>query len=239
MKIAKSNAARLISVLRARLKGHGRRSWLLISDGKEYTSEQQFAPLLRHRQRIASQTGVTFRFEDISIVADLKNADLAGIEVIGVKLSFRTNLDLVESLVRQLASLAKNSNVRLVVFDGDDDLCVQWPSLIEESDVYLKKHRFLKDDDYTLARVGKSNLTEYAHRTYGVRFADDIVPNSGPLTKAEIRKIALSWNIALDDKIVYLSRDIGDAVLTAPRDIDLLCRASVSSTAWTHGRKIG
>ncbi|EEX08963.1 conserved hypothetical protein [Ruegeria lacuscaerulensis ITI-1157] len=236
-RIAKSDAARFLSVLRARLKGHEVRTWLLISDGKAYTSEQQFAPLIRHRQRIASQTGVTFRFKDISGIDDLNTADLSGVDVIGIKLSFTTSPETVETLGRQLASLARNAKACLVIFDGDDDLCVQWPSLIEESDIYLKKHRFSKDADYKLARVGKSNLTDYAHRTYGVSFTDDIIPNSGPLTEAAISKIVLGWNIALDDKIVDLAEDIGDSAFTAKREIDLLCRASVGSDVWTYGMR--
>ena len=37
--------------------------------------------------------------------------------------------------------------------------------------------------------IGKSNLTDYSHRTFGVSFAEDIIPETGPLSDNEVAKI--------------------------------------------------
>lgn len=218
---------------RGRLNGHPIRKILIVSDGRSYTSEEQLAPLIRHHQAIAARFGLVFHFTDLSVLDGLASADLNGYYAVGLKLSYQTPADDANAIARKLFEMARAAGAKTLVFDGDDDLCVLWPGVIEASDLYIKKHRFADRAAYARAYVGKSNLTDYVHRTYGVVFEDDIIPGTAPLNNVQRQKITLGWNIALDNKIVDLAKDIDPAALEGPRDIDLLCRASVGSHVWT------
>ena len=215
----------------------GRRRVLLVSDGLAHTSEQQFAPILRHAAAIARRTGLVFETRKPAEFATVSAADLAGVHAVGLKLNYDTPADDAEALAERLFDAARAAGARALVFDGDDDQSVLWPGVIEASDAYIKKHRFSDLNAYRTTMVGKSNLTDYVHRTYGVSFDDNIIPSSGGLSSAQIDKIVLGWNIALDDKIHDLAQDIPEAAITGPRDTDLVCRASVPPDVWTHGMR--
>jgi len=125
-----------------------------------------------------------------------------------------------------------NSDTRFIYFDGDDDLNVQWPGLLALADCYVKKHAFADPAAYAEHYVGKSNLTDYVAKTYGVSFAEDIIPKSGGANVAEAAdKIHVGWNIGLDDPIADLWHRNAAAAETE-RDIDVLCRAPVQPTSW-------
>ncbi|MFD3191572.1 glycosyltransferase [Sedimentitalea sp. HM32M-2] len=205
---------------------------LLVSDGIAYTSEQQFAPLLRHRRQIASQTGIVFSFMNAEDAWKLTPAQLQKTHAVGLKLAFSTPAAEAAALASHVFGGAKKAGIPTLFFDGDDDLSVLWPKVLAACDHYIKKHHFTDPQAYTAILTGKSNLTDYVHRISGRSFADDIIPVSGGLGAADIEKIALGWNIALDDKITDLARDL-PADSGIERDIDLLCRASVPEEFWT------
>jgi hypothetical protein len=161
-------------------------------------------------------------------------ADLPAFDIIGLKLSFQTPaseaLDIIEQLRRRVAG----ADTRLVYFDGDDDLNVQWPEMLEKVDLYVKKHVFADPAAYLRTYIGKTNLTDYVARTHGVSFADDIIPSSGNVSPTLLRKLHLGWNIGLDDKIASLSQTPLPHI-DAPKDIDVTCRAMVPPSIWTFG----
>lgn len=197
---------------------------LLVSDGREYTSEQQFAPIWRYRSRLRRQLGlaVDWWHADAPLPESAARYDL-----IGLKLSFRRSADEVSAIAGRWAGLGP----RLIYFDGDDDSAIQWPALLDICDLYVKKHVFADPADYARRFAGKSNLTDYAARTTGRSFADDIIPASGGLDPAGLVPLLhLGWNIALDDKIARLSRWPADA----PRGIDICSRAPVQRENWLH-----
>jgi hypothetical protein len=118
-----------------------------------------------------------------------------------------------------------------VYFDGDDDLCIQWPALLAHVDLLVKKHVFKDRNAYARAFTGKNNLTDYVARQFGTSFSSDIIPTSGVVAAEHIDNIRIGWNIAHDDRI---SRMFGSKRPPAPetKTHDVICRASVPRDNW-------
>ncbi len=231
-RLARSPLGGALARIHARISEHPIRHVLLVSDGIAYTSEQQFAPLLRHRRQIASRTGIVFSFMNVEDAWKLTPGQLKKTHAVGLKLAFSTPASEAAAIASHVFGNAKKAGIATLFFDGDDDLSVLWPEVLETCDHYLKKHQFANRRAYTEILTGKSNLTDYVHRISGRSFADNIIPVSGGLGAPDIEKIVLGWNIALDDKITDLARDL-PADSGIERDIDLFCRASVPEEFWT------
>jgi hypothetical protein len=202
---------------------------LLVSDGMSFTNEQQFAPLIRHATLLRDRLGVVFQ---IRRVESALGVDLGRFDAIGLKLSFRVSPERAMDIAATIKKRTAKSGTKFFYFDGDDDLNVQWPDLLDLADCYVKKHAFADPAAYAAHYIGKSNLTDYVARTYGISFAEDIIPTSGGADPAQAaEKIYVGWNIGLDDPIADLWRRHA-AISKIERDIDVLCRAPVASTSW-------
>jgi Glycosyl transferases group 1 len=206
---------------------------LLISDGAAHTSEQQFAPLGRHAKLLRDRMGLVAQYRKLPDALSMDERALKRFDIIGLKMLFQTPQAEAERIARHFNEALAGTSGKLVYFDGDDDLNVQWPSLLALVDLYLKKHIFADEQAYLAHYLGKSNLTDHVSRQHGVSFADNIIPSSGGAKQADLAKLHLGWNIALDDKIFDLSRRIDDMPKPA-RDIDISCRAYVQPSVWTH-----
>lgn len=210
---------------------------LLVSDGKAYTSEQQWAPFSRHASALRSQLGLVTQQRLLPDALGLDAAALRGFDLIGLKLHFSTPAPEAERIARHFAAQLAGARSKLVYFDGDDDPNVLWHGVLDAVDLCVKKHVFADPADYTRSYVGKTNLTDYVHHLSGTSFAEDIIPASGNLPPALAAKLHLGWSIALDDKIAELARNV-DALPHPARDIDLSCRAYVPPTTWTHPMRL-
>ena len=201
----------------------------MVSEGGRYTAEQQFAPMWRHSSRLASDHGALLRWMSLE---DALTQDVKA-DVLGVLLDYDAPAARVEQIVEKLIRPAQKARGRAILFDGDDDPLVVHKAALDVVDFCVKKHVFADRAHYAQPTVGKTNLTDYAARTFGRSFTDDCIPAAGGQSAQNTAKIKLGWNIALDDKIVDLAR-----TLPAPdhgaKDIDILCRASVASHVWTH-----
>jgi Glycosyl transferases group 1 len=93
-------------------------------------------------------------------------------------------------------------------------------------DLYVKKGVFASSQDYFSRFVGKSNLTHYVWKEHGISPTAADIQASGMLEPADLDKLHLGWNIALDDKIVNSFRKIKPTP-SSIKDVDILCRASV------------
>jgi hypothetical protein len=206
---------------------------LLVSDGENYTSEQQFAPIAAHARELRAQLGLVFEHLFVDELEKLSARQLAAFDFVGIKLGFRLSAQEAGTIVRKLAQRLATSRAPLIYFDGDDDLCVQWPDVLEAVDLYVKKHVFSDGTDYLKHRIGKSNLTDYVARVHGRSFADDERPESAPLDAAHLSKLHLGWNIGLDDKIVALRSTLGEPDM-ASKDIDIGNRSFVKPDVWIH-----
>lgn len=202
----------------------------VISDDQVYTSEQQLAPLDTHRSALRTELGVVFGRTLVRDALGMSPSELGRFDALLLKLSYRTPAAEALRLVRTLRERA-GTRVRLVYLDGDDDLCVQWPELLEHLDLYVKKQVFRDRTEYERPRVGKTNLTDYVARTFGVSFEHDPIPSSRGVSRQHLHKIIPGWNVALDEKIRALHRV---APTLVERDVDVICRASVAPNVWIH-----
>lgn len=204
---------------------------LLVSDQAVYTSEQQFAPLVAGRAALRER-GIVFQRQLVRDALALPRGLLRCYDVVGLKLGFRTAPAEAERVSRALrGSMAPHA--KLVYFDGDDDLCVQWPQLLPLFDLYIKKHCFRDRTEYLKDRIGKTNLTDYVARAHGVSFAGDIIPAGAAVAPDQLAKIVAGWNVGLDDKIRQLAGR-GAAPRSSSKDIDVVCRATVSRESWIY-----
>lgn len=202
---------------------------LLLSDGREYTSEQQFAPIWRHRAHLRRELGLAVDWLPLEGEGAGVQSILPRYDVVGIKLSFRRPAAEAEAIVRRLRAAGQAGNrPRFVYFDGDDDSAVLWPELVELVDLYVKKHLFTDPAAYGRSFTGKSNLTDYAARHGGWSFADDIIPIGQPTPLTSPERLHLGWSIALDDEIARLPT----MSPRADRSIDLCGRVHVAPGNW-------
>ncbi len=204
---------------------------LLISDGEAYTSEEQFAPILRWASYLSDQAGLVLQHRELKAGLSMPASSLNEFDMIGLKLSFKTPEREAVAIVKDLKLRIADSPTKLVYFDGDDDLNVQWKEVISNVDLYVKKHTYIDSKEYLKRYIGKSNITDYVARTHGTSFDNDIIPSSEEVEASDVKKIHLGWNIALDDKIFNLSRRIKHST-QANRSIDISCRAYADPAVW-------
>jgi glycosyltransferase involved in cell wall biosynthesis len=202
--------------------------FLIISDDGSYTSEQQFAPLRRYAAALRNELGVTFRYMRLSEGVSLDRAALSQFSAVGLKIFFRSEEP--GQIVARFRERISGTDTKLVYFDGDDDVCVQWPEILPLVDLYVKKGIFASEEDYLRKFVGKSNLTDYVWKEHGIPPGAGDIPASGVLDHGDLAKLDLGWSIALDDKIAELFEKVKPTPSSA-KDIDIVCRMSVP-TDW-------
>ncbi|MEE9429082.1 MAG: glycosyltransferase [Paracoccaceae bacterium] len=235
-RIAPTRIGYYYAILRARLAGKPLRKMLLVSDGLAYTSEQQFAPIIRFATSLAVQHGFVFRFMSVDKARSLGPAQLRGFTALGLKFDFRTPPDQAIATATHLLGLAKEAGVKALIFDGDDDQAILWPKVLGLCDGYIKKHVFSDLKTYQKTFIGKSNLTDYTARNFDFAFADDIIPATGPVDPADINRMVVGWNIALDDKIYELAK-VTSQPDPADKTVDVQCRASLAEDFWTFSMR--
>ena len=149
-----------------------------------------------------------------------------------LKISFRATKDDVVNTVRQIRSSIGSRS--FIYFDGDDDICIQWPETLPYLDLYVKKHIFSDKNRYLDRYVGKSNLTDYVHRNYGYSFSDNIhAKETGPIAVSQLDKIIVGGNLALDSNIMELHRKVQSIPAVSQRDVDVMFRGNVPKD-WLH-----
>src|ERR1700733_5689374 len=60
---------------------------LLVSDERAYTSEQQFAPMVRHAGALGRSFGVAIRRKPLAAALGMPASELTSVDVLGLKLS--------------------------------------------------------------------------------------------------------------------------------------------------------
>lgn len=218
--------------------GGGPRDMVLVCDGRVYTSEQQFAPLFRHSAALARRHGIAVRSLPLQRLMT-EGPDAAGAPAfLGLMLPYDMPADREGEVVDRIITPLQSRGTRVILFDGDDDLGVLWGGCLAASDLCVKKHAHSDRGVYARRMIGKSNLTDHVARTFGWSFEDNIIPVSGGHSPMAADRIATGWNIALDDKIVDLARDMPPPP-DSGRKTDILCRASVGPDVWTHPLRNG
>jgi hypothetical protein len=199
---------------------------LLISDAKETTSEEQLHPFSAYRAELKKRlnlTSVHLLLRDVLLAPKLVARPF---DVILLKLSFRTSREEVRRVIEKIRQAAGKRPV--IYLDGDDDICIQWPEILPLVDLYVKKQIFRDKSRYLLRYEGKSNLTDYVSKTYGLSFADNVhAQESRPLSSDQLGKVVVGGNIALDSNIMELYAKRRGAGNDRPRAIDVMFRGNV------------
>jgi hypothetical protein len=198
--------------------------FLILSDGLAAASEAQFEHLQRYATLLQDRLGVVFRFMRLAEGMRLERSALSQFHVLGLKFSFRAQEPW--QIVSRFCEQSSETGTKLVYFDGDDDVCVQWPEILRLVDLYVKKGVFTDVNNYLRPFVGKSNLTDYVSKECGTSFETMDIPKSGVLETPDLAKLHLGWSTALDDRHVDLFKQVKPPP-PSTKDVDILCRASV------------
>jgi hypothetical protein len=176
---------------------------ILVSDKKQSTSEEQFTPFSLYRSQLRKNSNVISVHLLLKDVMRAPKLILAQFDVVVLKMSFLTSSS--EALRTAQAIRRAANDKRIMYFDGDDDLGVQWPTILRYVDAYVKKHLFRDRNQYLKRFIGKSNLTDFVHRQYGVSFADDpAATESGQVPLELLGKLSVGTNLASDEVIFKL-----------------------------------
>ena len=140
---------------------------LLVCDGRVYTSEQQFAPILRQAPALARRYAIAVRTQSLEGLVAAGPAGAAGTKLLGLMLPFDMPPNEEQRIVTEIIEPVRRAGTRVVLFDGDDDLGVLWYDVLAKSDLCLKKHALADRADYGRRMIGKSNLTDHVARHHG------------------------------------------------------------------------
>jgi hypothetical protein len=205
---------------------------LLVSDAQIATSEEQLNPFSLYRSDLRRQLKIVSMHLLLQDVLRLPKVALRSFDIIALKLSFRLNEAEVSDIKRGITEIAGNRPV--IYLDGDDDICIMRPEILSWVGVYVKKHIFRDRSQYLQCFVGKSNLTDFVHREYNYSFADNPhAKESRPVDRADLGKIMVGWNVALDSNIVKLFTSVTAHPQPMERNVDVMFRGNVPKD-WLH-----
>lgn len=183
----------------------------------------QFDPFVAFRRQLRNELGLVFLQETLAGLNPPRASRLAGFDLIGLKLHYKTPEDLALRCAREIAG-SKRPDTKLVYFDGNDEANIQWPEMLAICDLYWKKHILRERRDALRAYDGTTNLTHYA---YGKKVVDAPPQAIDPRCLGRIR---CGTSIGLDRKILDLGKHLeGDEPRPAhpARAYDVVLRADV------------
>ena len=210
---------------------------LIVSDGLSIPDQQQFTPLFENRRRIFDAFGVVFDQRpiddvlDFGPISDKYNAVFA-------KLPFEiSENEAIEKIVRLRCRLSQG--VKLVYFEGEDDLRLRRSALLELVDLYVKKHVFTDLNWYQEQFVDKDNLADYVATISGRPLARSAIRSSVPIPNNQINKIVAGYNMGLDERITSLFRNTRPAT-PLDKKVDVMCRAACApdNSSYPLGKSI-
>lgn len=209
---------------------------LLVSDAAASTSEEQFNPFFFCRGELRDRSKVIFSHLLMEDVLRAPSLIIKSFNIIILKISFRTDARQVVNMVRTLAGALDGR--RLIYFDGDDDVCIQWPEILPYIHLYVKKQLFQDRKQYLKGFVGKSNLTDFVHHKYGYSFAEDAVATeTKPVAVEHISKLRVWCNLAADRNIFNLYKKIQSQSARQAKVNDVVFRGSVPNDWMYHLRR--
>jgi hypothetical protein len=214
----------------------------LISDLDAYCSEEQFTPFSTYRFKLRKELKLISVHLLIRDVLRAPRLILSSFDIIVLKISFRTDPSDAQRIVRTIRTALKNT--RILYFDGDDDLCIQWPAILPYVDLYVKKHIFRDKNSYLQRFVGKSNLHDYVSDKFGYSFSErdygnyregyTFITETSPMPIDQLDKIKLGYNIALDRHIMKVHRYVQHQLPPRVKENDIIFRGSVAQENWSY-----
>jgi hypothetical protein len=219
----------------------------LISDRDAYCSEEQFYPFAAYRLELRKKLRLISVHLLLKDVLHAPELILSRFDIIVLKMSYRTTPSEALRVVQTIRNAVSSKS--LVYFDGDDDLCIQWPEILPYVDLYTKKHVFRDRCNYSKRFVGKSNLHDYVHHKFGHTFSAldygdpgdkyTMISESGPVPIDQLAKISLGYNLALDRNIINLYENLQRQLLPRIKESDIIFRGSVKSAVWSYHLRKG
>ncbi len=200
---------------------------VLISDADASTSEEQLTPFSWYRSELRNKMRLITVHLFLKDVLRAPKLVLSPFDIVILKMSFRTRPQEALRIAQTIRGAANGK--RIFYFDGDDDLCIQWPAILPYIDLYVKKHLFRDRSQYLNRFVGKTNLTDFVHHHFGYSFSDDpVARQSGPVSIEHLAKLCVGVNLAGDSKIIslYNSSKLHSSFERAT-DNDVIFRGSV------------
>ena len=180
---------------------------VLVSDADAGTSEEQLNPFSWYRSELRNKMRLLSVHLLLNDVLRAPKLILSPFDIVILKMSFRTRSQEALRIVQTIRGAVDDK--RIIYFDGDDDLCIQWPVILPYIDLYVKKHLFRDRTQYLNRFVGKTNLTDFVHHHFGYSFSDDpVAAESGPVPIEHLVKLCLGVNLAGDRKIMSLYNNI-------------------------------
>jgi hypothetical protein len=214
----------------------------LVSDLDAYCSEQQFHPFAEFRAQLRRKLRLVSAQLILDDVLRAPKLILSSFDIIGLKMSYRTDPCKAISIVRKIRSAVGSKCI--VYFDGDDDLCIQWPEILRDVDLYVKKHAFRDRKEYLKRFTGKSNLHDYVHNKHGYQFSTrdyagdgnntTVIAESGPVPADQLSKIIVGYNLAGDQTIIDLYKNTQRLALPRSKGNDIIFRGKVREDDWTY-----
>jgi hypothetical protein len=216
----------------------------LLSDKDAYCSEEQFHPFFAYRSELRDRLKLTSLHMLLGDALRAGKLILPHFDVIGLKMSYRTEAAEALQIARAIRDAAKDK--RIIYFDGDDDVCVQWPEILPYVDLYVKKHVFRDRRNYLKRFAGKSNLHDYVHNKYGHVFTSrdygnpgdkyTLISGTGPVPIDQIPKISVGYNVALDSIVTRLFDEVRHQPprYLQPKPNDITFRGSAPSVVWMY-----
>lgn len=218
----------------------------LVSDDDAYCSEEQFRPFARYRSALRKRFSVLTCHMLVYDYLRAPKFSSSLFDVVVLKLSYRTESSEALRIVRRIYETAGRKK-SFVYFDGDDDMCIQWPGVLPYVNAYVKKHIFRDRNAYLCRYAGKSNLHDYVHREFGHNFrtrdyGNDndkkiLILETPPVSPEHLSKIQLGFNIALDSLVMKLyDQQSGQPCDKANDDKanDIVFRGSAPKEAWLY-----
>jgi hypothetical protein len=209
---------------------------LFLSDQISRTNELQFSPFIWFRNALAQKAGFVFRGCRIDVKSLPSRSDLRSYDLIALKLQYKTPAEDVAKIAEHVVA-NKRAVTKLAYFDGIDDLCVHWPTLLDYVDFYVKRHAFKDRSEYLKNYVGSTNLTDYVFRKHGAEALDGDSTASGAVKAEHLSKIILGLTFGMDEWALQLHRKTQKMKKTADRPHDVVCRADIPPNWMANLRK--
>lgn len=199
---------------------------VLVSDADASTSEEQLNPFFWYRSELRTKMRLISIHLLLKDVLRAPKLILSPFDIVILKMSFRTRPQEALRIVQTIRGAVNDK--RIIYFDGDDDLCIQWPAIFPYIDLYVKKHLFRDRTQYVNRFVGKTNLTDFVHHHFGYSFSDDpVAAESGPVPMEHLVKLCVGVNLAGDRKIMSLYSNTQVTFITGARENDVVFRGNV------------
>ena len=209
---------------------------LFLSDQSSRTNELQFSPFYWFREALASTLGFVFRPKKLD-VAHLPDASaLRGYDLIALKMHYKTRPVDAERAAAHIAT-HKSPGTKLAYFDGIDDLCVLWPSLLNHVDFMVKRHVFRDRLQYLNRFQGGTNLTDYVARLHGSGALFDDSTLSEAVSAQNLAKIRSGITFGMDEWALRLNQSTQRVKSQEERPHDIVCRADVPENWMGYLRK--